>query len=600
MHLLLVTLGPVQEFIAQARRTRDLWFGSHLLSELSREVARALAESGAVLIFPALQLGNAELDPCPQPLRANGKQALSVANKILAEVPEGIDPQQLARKARSSSMAHWKRIAADVRLKCAGLIADDTSDVWDEQVETFLEFAAAWAPLEEYASTRARVEETIARRKHLRDFAPWRESRGGVEKSSLDGARETVLRRSNGRDAGLVKRYRIADGEELDAAGLIKRAGGEPAQFVPIVNVALASWLAAAKIEAPSKLEALRSACRQQGLARVQRPDLPCAERFPFDASVLLVNRLKSVFEEQALGADYAAWAKMHVAPLLEQFGEPYPYVACLVADGDKVGRAIDRLKTADAHRRFSAALAGFAGETRRLVEQDHSGVLVYSGGDDVLAFLPVPEALQCADKLRRLYAKSFAEVTEISAEDNPTLSIGIGVGHVMASMGELLSLGREAERYAKQSFAEDIGGNALAIVLEKRAGGRRRWRSRWDDWNSDPVALLHADAATLEGPLSTGKVYELAALLQRLPKPSDTENSVWHDVLRLEVRRSFARVHSGAGVDASLVGLALEEHTDYQRLHAALSSLVDRVLIARTFAMAAPRQRGLLGGISL
>ena len=43
-HLLLVSLGPVQDFIAQARRSRDLWFGSHLLSELSRAAAKSLAE----------------------------------------------------------------------------------------------------------------------------------------------------------------------------------------------------------------------------------------------------------------------------------------------------------------------------------------------------------------------------------------------------------------------------------------------------------------------------------------------------------------------------------------------------------------------------
>jgi len=27
--LLLVAIGPVQQFIGQARRMRDLWFGSH-------------------------------------------------------------------------------------------------------------------------------------------------------------------------------------------------------------------------------------------------------------------------------------------------------------------------------------------------------------------------------------------------------------------------------------------------------------------------------------------------------------------------------------------------------------------------------------------
>ena len=38
-HLLQIAIGPVQEFIAAARRTRDLWFGSYLLSEISKAAA---------------------------------------------------------------------------------------------------------------------------------------------------------------------------------------------------------------------------------------------------------------------------------------------------------------------------------------------------------------------------------------------------------------------------------------------------------------------------------------------------------------------------------------------------------------------------------
>ncbi|MDM7323637.1 MAG: type III-B CRISPR-associated protein Cas10/Cmr2, partial [Thermus sp.] len=41
-HLLAISLGPVQEFIATARRTRDLYAGSRLLSEAAAEVARFL------------------------------------------------------------------------------------------------------------------------------------------------------------------------------------------------------------------------------------------------------------------------------------------------------------------------------------------------------------------------------------------------------------------------------------------------------------------------------------------------------------------------------------------------------------------------------
>ncbi len=34
-YLFLCSIGPVQEFIATARKSRELWFGSWLLSELS-------------------------------------------------------------------------------------------------------------------------------------------------------------------------------------------------------------------------------------------------------------------------------------------------------------------------------------------------------------------------------------------------------------------------------------------------------------------------------------------------------------------------------------------------------------------------------------
>ncbi len=53
-YLLLVSLGPVQDFIASARRTRDLHFGSWFLSELSRAAAYEIVTQNKRenLIFP--------------------------------------------------------------------------------------------------------------------------------------------------------------------------------------------------------------------------------------------------------------------------------------------------------------------------------------------------------------------------------------------------------------------------------------------------------------------------------------------------------------------------------------------------------------------
>lgn len=593
-HLLLVTLGPVQDFIAQSRRTRDLWYGSHLLSELGRAAARALVGGSATLVFPALQKGDAELAPCPAPLQDNGTPPLNIANKLLAEVPSGVEPGDLARKARDAVMRFWRdEVAAPVKYRCKGLLASGVDDVWDEHIDTFVEFAAAWVPLGDYAEARRQVEQAIAARKNLRDFSPWTKQRAGVPKSSLDGARETVLRRKEQRDRSLVHKYRIHKDEQLDAVGLVKRAGGEPEQFVPVVNVALASWVDLAEREAPRELEALRRACGAIGLSRVARGGVPCAVAFPFDASVLLRSRWKAVFDEQGLGGDPEKWGKQHVGPLHRVLGDPYPYVACLVADGDRVGRAIDTLASADAHYAFSKSLAGFASEARRIVEQSHCGSLVYAGGDDVLAFLPLPEVLSCADTLRRSFAKVMdAACDALPESDRPTLSVGVGVGHVIESMGDLLALGREAERLAKRGQDGSADRNALAVIVDKRSGGKRSWRARWDEWSGDPVARLHTDAELLGERISSRKVYEVARTVRRLPEPGQANDPGWVRVLALDVRRSLSRVGAEGGVDPAAVGLTLDQKVEYAKLHAEVSAWVERMLIARTFAMAMPRRR--------
>lgn len=583
-HLLLITLGPVQEFIAQARRTRDLWYGSHLLSELGRAAARALAGGGAKLIFPSLQAGDPELQPCLAPLRQSGTPPRNIANKLLAEVPSGIDPQALARAVREEVMRYWREdIAAPVKHNCAGLLAPGVDGVWDEQVETFLEFAASWLPAEEYAQTRRRLEQAIAGRKMLRDFSRWTYGRDSVPKSSLDGARETVLAPPAKRDARLVRKYRIADGEQLDAIGLVKRCGGDPEQFVPVVNVALAAWLDLASRGAPAELQSLQNACRNVGISRVKRQDLPCAAPFPFDASVLIPSRWRSVFEEQGIGDDPQKWGRAYVKPLLDKMSEPYPYVACLVADGDHMGRAIDRLGSPEEHRALSAALAGFSADARKIIEQKHQGVLVYSGGDDVLAFLPLPESLLCADELRKRFeAVVDSACSSIPKTERPTLSVGLGIGHVMESMGELLALGRRAEREAKRDR------NALAVVVDKRSGGTHSWRA---PWSADPVRALRDATALLQDRLPSRKVYEIAMTLARLPEPGKASEQGWARVLAQEVQRSLSRVEGGA-LSPVVAGLALNEGAGYAALHAHVHDWVARMLIARTFAQAVPRER--------
>lgn len=605
-HLLLVTIGPVQEFIAQARRTRDLWYGSHLLSEISKAAAKAVQDGGGELVFPATDKP-ADLDPSDQPFDTNDQPVLNVANKILAELPDGVDPEGLARAAREAALDRWRRIADCVRRRCAGLLADLPDGVWEEQIATLLEFYAAWAPIGDtqdgYRQALDAVEDAVAGRKSLREFKQWRRIRGGVPKSSLDGARETVLAEPDDRDPELVRRYRIPRTEQLDAVGLVKRAGGEPEQFVPIATVALASWVYVAAKEVRSDIENLRRQCEQtlrydggRRLLFVSRPTDHWVSVFPYDAVLFLPERWTRVFRElypdrsvEEARAEARTWGDRFVRPILRAMHEPYPYVACLVADGDRMGAALSKMHSADEHRRFSQRLAGFAGEARAIVEGGHRGALVYSGGDDVLAFLPLPEALACAQALQERFGEVMAEAVQgTGAEaEPPTFSVGIGIGHILESMGDLLQLGRDAERLAKTER------NALAVIVDKRSGGRAEWLAAWTAWGNAPAGRLRDDAKLLDGRLSMGKVYEIRTMLRRLPRPVDAQPSAeWADLLRAEVARILARTMGGER-ELKPEDVALDvTGDDYAKMHGEVEAWVQRMLIARVFQEAEPRAR--------
>src|SRR4051812_2560440 len=80
--LMIIGIGPLQELIATARRSRALWVGSCLFSEFSKTAARTFVDVNANdpgrLIFPAVK----ELNDLEE------GSGFNVVNKIVAVVDE--------------------------------------------------------------------------------------------------------------------------------------------------------------------------------------------------------------------------------------------------------------------------------------------------------------------------------------------------------------------------------------------------------------------------------------------------------------------------------------------------------------------------------
>ncbi|MCS7090907.1 MAG: type III-B CRISPR-associated protein Cas10/Cmr2, partial [Limisphaera sp.] len=125
---LLFQVGPVQEFIAQARSTRDLWSGSFLLSWLTMHAIKAVADRCGpdAIIFPSLKgqplydLLERRLD-----LRPHDNDVLvpCIPNRFLALVPADFP----VRVSEEAFLDEWRRIAQECLewLRQNGLAFDD-------------------------------------------------------------------------------------------------------------------------------------------------------------------------------------------------------------------------------------------------------------------------------------------------------------------------------------------------------------------------------------------------------------------------------------------------------------------------------------------
>lgn len=234
-YVLTLAIGPVQGFIVSARRSRDLWAGSWLLSEIAKSAAQKLQENGAKMIFPYAKNGMPE----------------NVGNKIQV-VLENCSVDELSSVVQQAKEAANKRFLDEANGVLKKLGSQKNSlrlDIWNLQKTDYVEVQVAWTGFEAseentYLIASQTAAELLAARKATRDFAALQSNdniQNGLPKSSLDGARETVLLENS--SEALRKKLGLNQSEQLDCAGVVKRLCGKPEQFTPITRVAMDSWL---------------------------------------------------------------------------------------------------------------------------------------------------------------------------------------------------------------------------------------------------------------------------------------------------------------------------------------------------------------------
>ena len=375
-YLMQIRLGPVQSFIQQARRTRDFWFSSHILSALSREVATQ--------ILTEYTRNNVQqlIVPAPTDLQELQKSDFPISNVLLAVV-DG-EPQQIAHSCRTLINSFIENLWQQV----AGYAIDDAArSVGRAQVMQFAEFAWAAVPYDQqrYKALRDQLDAVLAARKRTQTFQPisWEP----VNHQAVRGKKSSI---NSDYDAVAVGEKA---GEFLSGIDLIKRfavlpddtgADPETRSFPSTSHMAAQSFFG--RIDQLIKKDKaneqkIKAAFERfiqdigQPILRKERSNYANHPIFlNYDGSIFFAERLTETLDPRK---DHQAEAESkELRGALKQFlsavsdmGKPYPYYAILQADGDHMGNRLRAAETPAEHRELAQTLQTFAQGVQQIIE---------------------------------------------------------------------------------------------------------------------------------------------------------------------------------------------------------------------------------------
>ncbi|MDB0057101.1 type III-B CRISPR-associated protein Cas10/Cmr2 [Akkermansiaceae bacterium] len=473
--LLKFQIGPVQDFIAAARSTRDLWSGSYLLSWLVAVGIRELQKEGGKMIFP---------NPAGQPLLDLDKAKSgddhtrllipNFPNLFIARVEGDVD--DVASKVERAIETEWKKIANAVWLAGQYFGLTENKDRFDAQVKRHLSIAWQATPLQsDYEDAYRHNGWHLDAVRQTRDFKAWDSGPGMNEKDSLSGREEALFTGSGKPDQSndwhkLFNKHT----DHLGAVAIIKRC-----------------WHLA-YLKAKWGFET--------------GPDKFRIRSIPAIAARQMKHDDDEDAQEKVTGDKY---------------------IAAIAFDGDSIGRWVNgdfhpnKEKLAQHHSDFSKALSNFAlHEVReKIVEAEVDGTnekgrpakvplgqLIYAGGDDVVCLVPADAALEIAEKLRTSFCKCTEETP--SEKGKPDASAGIAIAHIHAPLQDLIREAQKAEKRAKKT----VDRSAFSVTLMKRSGEISHWGSKW---KSKGLELYRAIAGHLEtGGLSAKFPHRVCELL--------------------------------------------------------------------------------------
>jgi len=520
--LFLYTIGPVQSFIATARKTQDLWAGSFLLSYLVHIGLECAAKSGGRVIFPYYTSSGSTLT---EQATLPNRFLLVLTDKTEEDIKQiGYDTTEAINNAFINIMAYGCKQFSDM---VSDINNQELLGLFQRQSRDFLETYWVALPLPKTASDYkvhySAIESALTGRKNLKLFGQTKPE--GLLKCSMCGEREAVHPGAMN-TIGQIKEFwkkiskkdhRFGSGDYLCAICMGKRLA---ADYFKEFNIVVQNRFPSTGEVAASPYKEML--LRDHGEAYKSFEENAQKKKLGLDGCMLPKIRKNGVqtvdghwlFEDNYTKREFQGYREdltqediyeltKALRRLRTQEGikniRPSPYYAILIMDGDKMGERLSQVNSEEEHTEFSNILANFAAqETKKIVEQDHLGKIVYSGGDDLLVLVSIDCLLDVMEKLRTTFTtimnNKFPHIGGFST------SCGVCISHYKNPLSITIQKARDMEKMAKQN--EDIllvARNAFGIEVLSHSGNNKRAVARWERPINDSTIPLIPDLNQLK-----------------------------------------------------------------------------------------------------
>lgn len=448
--LFLLTISPVQSFIAEARKTQDLYSGSYILSHLCRKaILTAEQKYNAEVIFPKSGL-------------------TSLPNRFLAVINTA-DIDRLKDIGKNVESA----IQAEIEIMATHIINSLDIPVhqdFKKQVENYFQVYWILYPLEDHKFKEAftQSESYLNAIKNVKHFKQMPED---GRKCSITGKHKALYYRKdkiNIQGAISVNENFpikfLAENEALGGIAFLKRCVEK--YFTYDYNSKFPSTSRIALMDALHDLS-----CQNNQYKDILERDFNEQDIFE------LANRVEDDVEEIAREI-YKNFVEYKI-----KFS---PYYAILNFDGDSMGKLLsgrigeEKLKPGveleEFHKDLSVKLGLFAQQAQQKILVQPRGITVYAGGDDFLGFVNIRYLFDVLKELRQ----QFEAIVDLSNyfDVKLTFSAGVSVSHYKTPLSEALNWSRSMEKAAKEI---DDDKNALGIALLKHSGEIKKFIYKWE-----------------------------------------------------------------------------------------------------------------------